>query len=335
MGAGVREKILIWTMAGGQCSYPKCEKHLVMSSLEGSLSLVGEVAHIVSAKADGPRGEYDLANEGIDFDHEDNLMLLCNIHHKIIDEHPSDYPVAMLKDLKSNQERKIVAALSPEEKKEAFELRMVASNIADFEKMVDIDNWLRKTEPIVYNGCPWISKNYHNSLSKIPQWVIARVWPKDPRYALLIQAFVNFKNILCDFLITFDKHGKDAGETFRTDKFYQISDWDPPLYNRLFNEWSFHVGVVEDLLAELTRSLNAISDEIRNTVDRSYRYEQGYCLISTGLALDLTEGVSRTEYRSGESYPGLAKFKEIRVTRDFHFSTGKNEEDPDFLKTLR
>ncbi|MBY0412991.1 MAG: hypothetical protein K2Q18_02440 [Bdellovibrionales bacterium] len=160
MSADVRAKILIWTKAGGCCSYLDCPKRLIMSSMEGSRSLVGEVAHIVSEKPRGPRSEYDLRAEGIDFDDDENLMLLCQAHHKIIDEFPEEYSVAFLRERKRVHEARIESLLTPEEKEDAFNKRMVASNISEFEKMIDIDKWRIRTESIVFNGQPYLAKTY-------------------------------------------------------------------------------------------------------------------------------------------------------------------------------
>ncbi|WP_228116647.1 hypothetical protein [Xanthomonas citri] len=55
---------------------------------------VGEVAHIVAEKPDGPRGSssmpLDARNTG------DNLLLLCPVHHKIVDDDPGTYTVEHL-----------------------------------------------------------------------------------------------------------------------------------------------------------------------------------------------------------------------------------------------
>jgi hypothetical protein len=47
-------------------------------------SVVGEEAHIVAQKEIGPRGRGDLTPE--QRDKYDNLILLCSVHHKVVDD---------------------------------------------------------------------------------------------------------------------------------------------------------------------------------------------------------------------------------------------------------
>jgi len=65
-------------------------------------SVVGEVCHIKGERATAPR--YDPEQD----DHErhgfDNLILLCNVHHKIIDDNPESYTVERLLAMKENHE---------------------------------------------------------------------------------------------------------------------------------------------------------------------------------------------------------------------------------------
>jgi hypothetical protein len=71
------------------------------NDLEGPVVL-SEVAHIVSSAPDGPRGHYPLPPE--DRDKYDNLILLCEEHHHIVDSQPSTYTVQRLRQMKANHE---------------------------------------------------------------------------------------------------------------------------------------------------------------------------------------------------------------------------------------
>ena len=95
------EKI-IWGQCAARCCI--CKKDLIKENERNSrkLTLVGEIAHIVGSKNDSPRGESDLTQQ--ERDDVDNLMLLCQEHHKEIDDADNieDYSVQYLKNIKEN-----------------------------------------------------------------------------------------------------------------------------------------------------------------------------------------------------------------------------------------
>ncbi|WP_346533855.1 tetratricopeptide repeat protein [Micromonospora sp. DPT] len=65
--------------------------------------VISEIAHIVAEKPDGPRGEFPLSRA--ERDSYDNLMLLCNVHHQLIDSQPTTYTVEWLREVKFGHER--------------------------------------------------------------------------------------------------------------------------------------------------------------------------------------------------------------------------------------
>lgn len=65
------------------------------------LSVVAQIAHIRSEVVNGPR--YDPTYPEDLVDEEENLFLLCGLHHKPVDEHASKYPVAELLEWKRRQ----------------------------------------------------------------------------------------------------------------------------------------------------------------------------------------------------------------------------------------
>ncbi|CDH05645.1 conserved hypothetical protein [Xenorhabdus bovienii str. oregonense] len=99
----VSEKLkkVIWSKAAGKCSI--CREDLLLDDEAKELThLVGEVAHIVAEKKDGPRGISDLTLSARNS--ERNLLLLCLMHHKVIDDNPSSYPVDRLLEIKKSHE---------------------------------------------------------------------------------------------------------------------------------------------------------------------------------------------------------------------------------------
>ncbi len=79
------------------------------ATLKDNESVVGEECHIVSGKPNGPR--YNPKFQIDKIDSYSNLILLCRIHHKIIDDQPGKYTMAFLRKLKVDHERSIKEAL--------------------------------------------------------------------------------------------------------------------------------------------------------------------------------------------------------------------------------
>jgi hypothetical protein len=79
----------LWARAAGRCQYRGCNRDLVGDLISGNEdALFGFIAHIVADSPTGPRGDPvrspKLAKS------LDNLMLLCSVHHKLIDVDEED-----------------------------------------------------------------------------------------------------------------------------------------------------------------------------------------------------------------------------------------------------
>jgi SMODS-associated and fused to various effectors sensor domain len=90
---------VLWARAAGRCEYAGCNRDLLADLISGVEDKnFGFVAHIVAAKPTGPRG--DPVRSLLLVDDVRNLMLLCHVHHKVIDvdgkdDHPEDCLLAM------------------------------------------------------------------------------------------------------------------------------------------------------------------------------------------------------------------------------------------------
>jgi hypothetical protein len=104
---------ILWGRSGNRCAF--CRKPLV---IEGAVldhdSVVGEEAHIVSGALNGPR--HDVHFPIPQLDTPDNLILLCAVHHKQIDDQVSAFPADMLREMKQKHENwvKVSIAAAPE-----------------------------------------------------------------------------------------------------------------------------------------------------------------------------------------------------------------------------
>ncbi|WP_417367311.1 ABC-three component system protein [Flavobacterium beibuense] len=97
------------TLSGNECANPDCSKKLIA---EDGISIVSKICHIAAASKEGPRYDENMSDdERRGFD---NLILLCDEHHVIIDNKANEllYPTALLKTWKSAHEKKILELLS-------------------------------------------------------------------------------------------------------------------------------------------------------------------------------------------------------------------------------
>lgn len=97
-------KMMLCARAGGRCQFDGCNKKLFIDGVTLKMLNNSNIAHIVASAPDGPRGNsesYELS------DKIENLMLMCQEHHKLIDENPDIYTISILGEMKEEQERKI------------------------------------------------------------------------------------------------------------------------------------------------------------------------------------------------------------------------------------
>lgn len=94
-------KLKVWTEAAGRCQFRGCNKPLWYNALTLNGAKFGEMAHIIGASEDGPRGNKrseELAKN------PDNIILLCGKDHKEVDNkllrylYPDDVLIEMKKE---------------------------------------------------------------------------------------------------------------------------------------------------------------------------------------------------------------------------------------------
>lgn len=93
---------LLWGHSGNRCAICRQELTLEASSPHDSISVVGDECHIVAREPTWTRGESELSPE--QRDDYDNLILLCKVHHKVVDDQRHKYTVEYLKALKTAHE---------------------------------------------------------------------------------------------------------------------------------------------------------------------------------------------------------------------------------------
>ncbi len=110
MGVSTRTRCIIWGRAAGRCQFPGCNKLLIGDLIAGNNNLnTAYVAHIVAETESGPRGDPIRSPQLVD--NPDNLMLMCDPHHRLIDrEELANYPEDRLIAIKQSCEKRVELA---------------------------------------------------------------------------------------------------------------------------------------------------------------------------------------------------------------------------------
>lgn len=107
----------LWGKAGGRCQYEGCNKPLWRDALTKAEFNSSYIAHIVADEPGGPRGDKvrsaQLKND------ISNLMLLCDVHHRLVDKGDVDgHSEDRLLGMKERHEQRIelLGGLAPEKR---------------------------------------------------------------------------------------------------------------------------------------------------------------------------------------------------------------------------
>lgn len=101
MAISDRTRKILWGRSGNLCAY--CRRTLVEEGTpHDAESVVGDECHIIGEKPTAARGSPGVGRD--DLDEYDNLLLLCKVHHKLVDDQADTYPVEKLRELKTAHE---------------------------------------------------------------------------------------------------------------------------------------------------------------------------------------------------------------------------------------
>lgn len=140
MGITSKTRKLLWGKSANRCNYETCRKPLSLEVDEKHHTITGEESHIVAKKVDGPRGKSNLSSK--DRDEYDNLILMCEEHHYIIDDNPEKYKIDILKDMKKKHEKWIEKNLK---KLEVEEIDFDYEDVKfDKDRIKEIYSWIIK-----------------------------------------------------------------------------------------------------------------------------------------------------------------------------------------------
>ncbi len=100
--AGPTEKTVkrLFALSRNRCAYPKCETPIVHPKTN---TITGDICHIKAQHAGGPR--YDPKQAEDERHAFENLLLLCKVCHRIVDDRPDIHTVELLQEIKEMHER--------------------------------------------------------------------------------------------------------------------------------------------------------------------------------------------------------------------------------------
>ena len=120
---------ILWGRSGNRCAF--CKHELIVNATDNDTeAIVGDECHIISPENHGPR--YDPLYPQKKLDSYENLILLCRIHHKMVDDQASTYTSDILRQMKQNHEVMISEKLSDKQKPKPIRLRRAKENIPDY-----------------------------------------------------------------------------------------------------------------------------------------------------------------------------------------------------------
>lgn len=115
MGISDKTRKVLWGRSGSLCAFCKAKLVVDASALDRE-AVVGDECHINSGAPGGPRHEPTIPQDAID--DLANLILLCRVHHKLIDDQAETFSAATLKQLKQNHEDWVQKRLSASDEME-------------------------------------------------------------------------------------------------------------------------------------------------------------------------------------------------------------------------
>jgi len=302
---GVVTRVALWGRAGGRCNEPTCRRALTYFGEGGDLALTGETCHIRSKRPDGPRYDPNYPTELLDS--YDNVLLMCGVHHKIVDTLPLEYPVEKLNKIKSEHEDWIIESLSPSDKQDLRAKEEYARLLNEVEIYLDLSNADKWLNWLGHDQYPRIQKDFANKLFDFSTWTVRQFWPN--YFPEVEAAILNLAQSIDDYTRYFVKysHPREIPDYYTIPKFYQIDEWNPEEYERLSDKWHAVLDETEKRTIEIAKAINLIIKIVRKRVLVDYRKDEGWIVF---------HGVRATKNLSAASVPRYKKQKEDKIVSD-------------------
>jgi hypothetical protein len=271
-------RVAIWGRAGGRCSDPECRRILTHRPDEvADPSLIGEVCHIKAKSPGGPRYDQNYPEEFRDS--YDNLLLMCRIHHKIIDDHPEIYSVEKLRAVKNDHETWIDSRLSGQEKDARSAREKYSVLLAAIEQHLCLDKADRWLSFMGNDQYPRIEQKFANSLFDFPTMAVRQFWPN--LIPKIEASVLNLVQSIDDYTHFFVQYSSPTAfpDFYTIPKFYQSSDWNEERYERQSSEWESVIAQARERALEIAKALNLLVKIMREDIVIDYRTGEGWFIV--------------------------------------------------------
>lgn len=312
MGISVQSRKMLWGRSGNQCSFEACTVELAHEhDPDANAVVIGEEAHIVAQKPDGPRGASPLTRD--QRDHYSNLILLCPTHHSLVDSDEAMFPVAKLLEMKAVHEASVRPSRDGADARAEEQWAQIVDGVTS---RLDLGNWDNNFSRFC-SGRVVLRASFVSDARETIAWIGRRPWPAGN--AKVQNICGEIAHAFNDLLNKFDEHSVVVPRECLEFEAYYKQRWDPENYDRLLKEYLHDLALMEDLALELTRLANWFADEVRRTIDSDYRFEEGYCTLTSALGFGLETRIPK--YREDERsqdhpYSNMANFLRVRHARD-------------------
>jgi hypothetical protein len=126
MAISDKTRKILWGRSGNRCAF--CRREIVLDATPSDdASVVGDECHIVSPKEHGPRFDASFPEDQVD--DPANLVLLCRVHHKMVDDQCETYTVEVLRLLKANHEKWVSSILTEQKPVPPVRIRRIKENV--------------------------------------------------------------------------------------------------------------------------------------------------------------------------------------------------------------
>lgn len=129
MSISSKTRKLLWGKSGNRCAI--CKKELVIERTSNdNESVVGDECHIISPHSNGPRHVSGCNGEWIDS--FDNLILLCKVHHKMVDDQCETFTKELLQRIKFDHHKWVRERLTEHEECKPLRIKRIKENIPEY-----------------------------------------------------------------------------------------------------------------------------------------------------------------------------------------------------------
>ena len=303
MGISERDIKILWGRSGNRCAI--CKKELTYSE-DATISsiLIGEQAHIIAQKENGPRGTSNLSKA--ERDSYPNLILLCANHHTEIDEIPvSKYSIEKLHQIKQEHELWVREKLSTSESEQRQAEDEVYSNFIDnIVIMLDLINWE-----------VWSSYAVSSSNMALPAFMVDETAFKlrimvekavfSGRYLELENAIITLSHIFLATINIFSEHCTQSKTRYVENQFYKIDEWDDVKYKRLHDKYIAWKKTYQECFYDMAKALNWFADVVRRDINPFFFSKEGRFTIVEGDILGFRPCVYQLDDSEKKAMPQL------------------------------